>query len=233
MRRVAIAVACAATLAACATPTPPRRAAQDARAVLDARAPAAIEQLAWDALPAGESRSFRLDDASAVILVDGRRSYARGYALPDVAGRVRISIESLGVGAGGGVFYPDVVLLDPRFQPVARIERDRFALRGSAGFNVLSADTFVDLASSRARYVLVTERSIAEAEEPVVQPTSTGTVPLVVPIGAMMFVWMIPTGSTAGPTPVVASPVGSLSLLVEAPRLRTIEPPQAAPAPLR
>jgi hypothetical protein len=233
MTRMAIAVACAAALAACATPTPPRRAAQDARAVLEARAPVAIERMAWDPLPAGESRSFRLDDTAAVILVDGRRSYARGYALPEVTGRARVSIESLGFGAGGGVFYPEVVLLDERFRPVARIERDRFALRGSGGFTFLSADAFFDLASSRARYVLVTERSIAEAEEHVVQPTSTGAVPLVVPIGAMMFVWMIPTGSTAGPTPVVASPVGSLSLLVEAPRLRTIESPQAAPTPLR
>ena len=134
------------------------------------------------------------------------------------------------------MFYPEVAFLDERFQPVGRIERERYALRASEVGNALSADAFLDAKAMRARYVLVTERPIAEAEEHIVQPTSTGGVPLVVPIGTMLVMWMIPTGSTAGPTAVVASPVGTLYIQVESPRLRTIERPAAAapqPEPIR
>ena len=95
MRGFALVVACAATLAACASPAP-RRFAQDARLVLDARAAVPVERLAFDPLPAGTSVPFRLDDASPVVTVGGRRSYARGFVLPDVDGRVRLSIVSSG-----------------------------------------------------------------------------------------------------------------------------------------
>jgi hypothetical protein len=230
--RIALAAACAVALAACATPTPPRQVAQDLRRALDARAPVAVERIAFDPLKVGEAAVVRLDDTSAVLSLDGRQTYARGFVLPGVDGRVRLAVRSTAVG--GGVFYPEVRWLDAQFRAVGRIESDRYALRGLGGtVNTLSADAFLDPTASSARYLLVTERAIAEAEEHVVQPTSTGAVPLMVPIGTMMFVWMIPTGSTAGPAQVVASPVGTLEILVEPARLRTIDRPAAAPEAIR
>lgn len=225
----------ALAFAGCAAPSS-RNVALEARGALATKSPIDARSLEYASLVLGQPAKAGLGPESPVIEHDGRRSYAMGWRLPEGVDRLRIQVRSLGFGGVGNkaILYPDVSWLDEGFAMVGRIPPDRYVYRSGADVDSLTADAFVDVATTRAAYLLITERALADAEQAVIQSNASGSVPVVVPLGTVLFVWMIPTGSTAPPARVVASPVGTFELVVDRPALRRIDPPLApTPEPIR
>ena len=224
----ALVVAIAVLVTACATSG--RETALAARQELDQRNAVNVRDIAYTPLLLGQTVAASLGSQAAVLREGERRTYARGFELPQASGTLAVSVSALRTGtvADPAIVYPDVRFLDAEHRVVGRIAADRYVYRNTDNGPGLTADAFVDPAM-RARYLLVTERPIAEAEHVVTQSNSRGVVPLIVPIGVFVFFWAIPTGSSSPDVPMYASPAGPVSIKVDNYGLRTLDALRTAP----
>lgn len=219
-------VACGA---GCAAPGGPTVATEDDRRVIAGRDVSEVGRLAFAPLALAEERTVVFSTSSSVIERDGRRIVAAGFRLPDDAGRMTLAVRTPVQRAreGRAIFFPDLIWLGEDFAELGRMPVERFVLRSVAGGDTLTGDTFIDAGPGAARYLLVTERSVTTDERPLVQTTEIGSIPVIVPMPGGVFVWNIPTGSTAPPARLLASPGGTVVLRVDRPRYRRIETPVA------
>lgn len=216
-------MAATALLGACAAPGP---SLEEQRAALDARAPLPLSAVPFAPLAPGESAVVEFGKASEVILQDGRRTYVRGFAFPEGSGPLVLTVRATRAPAshGGGIVYPRVTLLDRELATVVAVPPDRFKYRVASDGEGLTADVFVDPAQ-RVRFVLLTERPLAEAEPLVTQTNVHGQIPIVVPVGAGFAMWFVGTASSLPEMKVPAAAAGRLAV-----RLEKYEPQVFQPA---
>jgi hypothetical protein len=223
----ALVFACAVALGACATSG--RESASAARQEIEQRKPVPVRDVSFAPLVLGQVTAASLTASSVVVEEEGRRTYARGFQLPDATGTLTLSVASLRTGSDTdpAIVYPDVRFLDSDHRVVGRIAPDRYVYRNTAAGPGLTAEAFIEPAM-RARYVLVTERAITEAEQVATQSNTRGVIPLIVPIGAFVFYWPIPTGSSSPNARMHAAPAGPVSIKVDAYGLHALDPPRPA-----
>jgi len=219
----------AACGAGCAALGGPTIATEDDRRVIAARDVSDIGRLDFAPLALAEDRTVVFSTSSSVIERDGRRVVAAGFRLPDDAGRMTLAVRTPAQRAreGRAIFFPDLVWLGDDFAELGRMPVERFVLRSVAGGDMLTGETFIDVGPGAARYLLVTERSVTNEERPLVQTTEIGSIPVIVPTPGGVFFWNIPTGSTAPPARLLASPGGTVVVRVDRSRYRRMEPPVA------
>lgn len=218
-----------ACVAGCVSSGSSRAGTEDDRRAISAREASVIRRLDFHPIVLSEDRNVALSPSSPVIERDGRRVVVAGFRLPAEGGRMNIAVRTpvQHVREGRAVFFPDVIWLDEDFTELGRIPVERFVLRSAASGDTLTGDAFADAGPGAARYLLVTERNVSPEELPIVQTTTTGTIPIIVPMPGGVFMWNIPTGSTAAPDRLLASPSGSVVVRIERSRYRRLEPPVA------
>jgi hypothetical protein len=224
-----IALLMAPLLAACATPG--RVTVTSSRATLDKRAVVSMREVPFMPLALGEAVRADLDAQSSVVTESEQRTYARGFRLPDIEGPLALNVRSyrFGTSEDAAIVYPDVRYLDADFQVIGRVSPERYAYRKMDSGEGLSADSFLDRRSG-ARYLLITERTIAEAQEAASQSNVRGSFPLLLPIPGGLIMWSIPTGTSLPEVRLIAAPIGRITLQLDRYQLKTIDPPVAGPS---
>jgi len=227
----ALPVAVAATMllaGGCATPG--RVTVTNERTTLEKRAPIPVHDVPFPPLSPGESVRADLDAQSSVVLEGEQRTYARGFRLPEIGGPLALNVRSYRFGTNDDVaiVYPEVRYLDVDFRVIGRVPPERFAYRKMDNGEGLWADVFLDRKDG-ARYLLITERPIAEAEQAVSQSNVHGSFPLVIPIPGGLIMWQIQTGSSLPEVRLIAAPAGRITLQLDRYQLKTIDPPPARP----
>jgi len=182
--------------------------------------------ITFAAAPMGAPQELLLDD-KAQILDDGKtRRYVRGYTLPAIDKPYSISLTSFrqGTPADPAILYPELIFLDANYQPLATGSQARFTYRsgGSNSADGLSAVVFVNSTHRGERHLVVTSRSLSEAELAKSAPNMVYSTPVTVPIRGGFLTWMIPQGQSQAPTRMIASPSGRLEISFDEYRMRKV-----------
>lgn len=187
------------------------------RVTLSAASTIAVAAMPFTPLPLGEIVNARFDDRSPAVLISGRKSFARGFALPAVDGTLKLHVSSFRLGSPQSptIMYPEVILLDAAFEVVETAQPTRFVYRTGSRGDGLAADVFVDTQTSRAHYVLVTERAPHDGEQVTAQTNVTTQLPMMLPRQGGFMSWFVPTGSSSAALRLLAAPTGRVELLAE------------------
>jgi hypothetical protein len=185
----------------------------------------------WSAIhylppPMGQPQELALDE-KAQILDDGKsRRYVRGYLLPAVDKAYSISVMSFrqGTPTDPAILYPELVFLDAQYRPVRPAAPVRFAYRsgGVNGGDGLHTVIFINNAQAGERHLVVTSRSLSEAELAQAAPNMVSSTPVSVPVRGGFLMWMIPQGQSQAPTRMVAAPTGRMAISFDEYRLRKV-----------
>lgn len=161
--------------------------------------------------------SFSLDETSAYIEHNGRRRFIKGFRLPAWSGSYSVSIASYRIGSftDPAVLYPDVRLLDGNFREIRALPPGDYSLRAMRAGEAITATMFINNHDNGEKYLVVSERSIHDADLEKTQQNMTGNVPVTVYGRGAILTWMIPTGVSSPPTRMLASPVGQLEVAFE------------------
>ncbi len=212
----------ALALGACATPS--KELVSAGRATLDARALVSIDTLQYAPLPLGEMTKAEFDDKSPAVEVSGRRSYVRGFALPKVEGQLAINVSSFRFGPENdpAIMYPDIRLLDETYRVVEVVPASRFVYRTTRRGDGLSADIFIDVGTSSARYLLLMEHLLDEADQATAQTNVTSQMQMTLPVKGGFMMWFLPTGNSTLPVRLRSAPTGRVELTADRYQLRKI-----------
>jgi len=157
---------------------------------------------------------FFFDDQSTILQEGEKRRFVKGFTLPADKGAYSVSITSYkgGTTYDPAILYPDVQILDKDFRIVRTLPHSGFVFRPSHSGEGLNTVFFVNDNAEGERFLLITNRSMHEADLMTSQANITGAMPIVVPIGAGFAMWMVPTGSNTPPIKMKASPCGQLQV---------------------
>ncbi|MDB5804087.1 MAG: hypothetical protein JWN73_1409 [Betaproteobacteria bacterium] len=225
--RCAGALLCSALLAGCVTPG--SKLVENGRSTLqhaDATVISAWPAIAFAPPALGVRQELLLDDKSQVLDDGKTRRYVRGYVLPDIGKPYSITLTSFrqGTPADPAILYPQLVFLDAERRPLAVQAPVRFDYRsgGREGPDGLHAVVFINSADHGERYVVVTSRSLDDAELARSAPNTFSTMPVSVPVRGFVLTWMIPQGHSQAPTRMIAAPGGRLAISFDEYRLRKV-----------
>jgi hypothetical protein len=224
------ALLCSLWLAACVHGTAGSRLVQNGEASLQS----ATTISGWSAInfaaPAMGAREDLLLDEKSQVLDDGSaRRYVHGYRLPVFGKPYAITLTSFrqGTPADPAILYPELVFLDADFRPLARKALARFDYRsgGRDGPDGLRTVVFINNTEQGECYLVVTSRSLAQADLSQAAPNTMSSMPVSVPVHGVVFTWMIPQGHSQAPTRMIAAPTGHLAISFDEYRLRKVGDP--------
>jgi hypothetical protein len=174
--------------------------------------------LSYDLLQCGESVKFAFDEQATVLQDGEKRRFAKGFALPTTSKPYSIGITSykLGTSNDPAIMYPEIQILDKDHKVVRVLPPSSFVFRPSLSREGLSTVFFVNDDARGERFLLITNRSMEDADLIASQANVTGSTPLIVPLGGgWMGMWLIPTGTNTPPIKMKASPIGQMEVLCQ------------------
>ena len=174
------------------------------------------DQLSYDLLKFEEPVKFAFDEKAAVMTTGDKRRFAKGFALPTGREPYSITITSYKIGSltDPAILYPEVEVLDKDYRIVRRLPFGDFVFRCSRSSEGLNAVLFVNNNNRGERFLLLTNRSLDEADLIASQSNITGSMPVVVPVpGVGVFMWNVPTGKNTPPIKIKASATGQMEVL--------------------
>ena len=176
------------------------------------------DQLSYDRVTFGEPVKFAFDEKAAVMETGDKRRFAKGFALPTGREPYSISITSYKIGSltDPAILYPEVQVLDKDYKVIRTLPFNDFVFRYSRASEGLNAVLFVNNDAQGERFILLSNRSIEEADLIASQSNITGSMPVVVPVpGVGVFMWNVPTGKNTPPIKIKASPTGQMEVLCQ------------------
>ena len=174
------------------------------------------DQISYDPLKFEEPVKFAFDEKAAVMETGDKRRFVKGFALPTGREPYSINITSYKTGSltDPAILYPEVQVLDKDYKVIQTLPFNDFVFRCSRSNEGLNAVLFVNDNSRGERFLLLTNRSIEEADLIASQSNITGSMPVVVPVpGVGVFMWNVPTGKNTPPIKIKASPTGQMEVL--------------------
>ena len=152
-----------------------------------------------------------------MLLVGDVRRFAKGFALPVGRGSYSVDITSYraGVLSDPAIMYPEVQLLDRDYSVIRTLPHTDFVFRPSRSGDGLRTVFFINGASQREHFLLITNRPMAEADLTVSQSNITSAVPVTIVVPGAVVTWMVPTGSNTAPVKMKASPIGELVVTLQ------------------
>jgi len=183
-----------------------------------------LPTLNYDLADLGQKIEIKLDD-KAQILDDGMtRRYARGFVLPNTAKPYSISLSShlQGTLDDPAILYPELIFLDASYKVLRKAGPEKFSFRKGQSGDVLHGVTFINDRLGGERYLIVTSRSLSEAEQTETAFQVNYSTPVSVPVRGGVLTWMIPQGKSEPPRKMLASPAGKLEIAFEEYRLRKV-----------
>ncbi len=178
-----------------------------------------LEQVAYDSLKFEEPVKFAFDEKTSVIETADKRRFAKVFALPSGQEPYSVTITSFKIGSltDPAILYPEVQILDKDYKVIRTLPFSDFVFRYSRSGEGLNTVLFVNDKAQGARFLLLTNRSLDEADMIASQSNITGSMPVVVPVpGVGIFMWNIPTGKNTSPIKIKASPTGEMEVLCQA-----------------
>jgi hypothetical protein len=176
------------------------------------------DQISYDLLKFEEPVKFAFDEKAAVMSTGDKRCFAKGFALPTGREPYSITITSYKTGSltDPAILYPEVQVLDKDFKVIRTLPFSDFAFRYSRSGEGLNAVLFVNNNTRGERFLLLSNRSLDEADLIASQSNITGSMPVVVPVpGVGVFMWNVPTGKNTPPVKIKASPTGQMEVLCQ------------------
>lgn len=176
-----------------------------------------FDQIPYEPITIGDPLKFEFDQQTTILLAGNERRFAKGFTLPASQGVYSVHITSNRQGTldDPAIMYPEVAILNQEYKVIRKLPPDTFVLRTTMSETGLNAVFFVNNNSLGERYVLITNRPIAEADLVVAQDNVTGQTVVALPLYGGFFMWFIPTGSNKPPIKMKASPIGSLAILLQ------------------
>lgn len=175
--------------------------------------------------PLLDERQDLVLDERAQIFDDGKhRRYVRGYVLPAPGKAYAITLTSFRQGTPGdpAILYPELVFLDAERHPLQSPTQVRFDYRsGMDGADGLHTTVFLN-SDRRERYMVVTSRSVDQAELARAAPNTVTSAPVSVAVRGGFLTWMIPRGHMQAPTRMIAAPTGRIAITFAEYRLRKV-----------
>lgn len=173
----------------------------------------------------GKVESFEIDQRTQVLQRDGKRQFALLLGLPATSGAFSVKLCSVQFGTlkDFAILYPEVRLLDFNREVLRTMPSEIFVYRSELQRNFLEGVVFINEPSGNERYVLITNRQVHEADQ--LQAASNLTIysSMAIPLPGDMVFWTIPTGISTAPRKLLASPTGTIEVLVEEYRPRKIQ----------
>jgi hypothetical protein len=176
------------------------------------------DQISYDLLKFEEPVKFAFDEKAAVMATGDKRRFAKGFVLPTGREPYSISITSYKIGSltDPAILYPEVEVLDKEYRVIRTLPFNDFVFRYSRSSEGLNAVLFVNNNARGERFLLLTNRSLDEADLIASQSNITGSMPVVVPVpGVGVFMWNVPTGKNTPPIKIKASPTGQMEVLCQ------------------
>jgi len=185
-----------------------------------------LKELSFEPCEFEKPVRFEFDEQATVFEEDGKRRLVKGFVLPKGRGSYSVSVTSYKIGTIGdpAIMYPEVRVLDKNLEVVRVLPPTSFAFRTSRNGDGLRADLFINDDSRKDEsFVLITNRSMDEAELAVSQVNMTYSTAVTVPTGPGTFVtWMMPTGISMPPIRMKASPIGKMAVEFKAYRVKKV-----------
>lgn len=185
----------------------------------------APEQLSYDLVRIDEPIKFTFDEKAAVMLTGDKRRFAKGIALPSGHEPYSISITSYKSGTldDPSILYPEAQILDKDYKVIRTLSYNDFVFRFSRTGEGLNTIMFVNNDALGERFLLLSNRSIEEADLITSQSNVTGSTPIVIPVpGVGVFMWNVPSGQNTPPIKMKASPTGQMEVLCQEYRPRKL-----------
>jgi hypothetical protein len=171
-----------------------------------------------DATGAGKL-SFRAGEQAQIYSLpgpDGQPEIVHVFKLPPWIAPYEVRISSFALGGlhDPALFYPKAILLDANFRPTRSTRQSDFVYRNLGAQGGIAATLFVNATDQHEEYVAITsERRSTVAEETSVLQ-SAGSTAVAVPVGPVIYTWVIPTGGTELPKRLRALATGPFEIRV-------------------
>lgn len=175
-------------------------------------------EIRYEQVALNEPIQFEFNEGTTVLQTGESRCFAKGFAIP--SGHVPYSVTVTSYGAGTpedpAIMYPDVKVLDKDYRVVYSVPATDFVLRPSLSQQGLQTVLFVNNKRDESeRFLLVTNRTLEEADLTMAHDTIHRSVPVVVPVPGGIIMWMVPAGRSMPPVPMKASATGQVEVLFQ------------------
>jgi hypothetical protein len=183
-----------------------------------------LGQISYDLIKCGEPIKFAFDEHMVVIEVGDKKRFAKGFLLPFGSEPYSITITSYKIGTltDPAILYPEVQILDKDYNVIRTLPFTDFVFRSSMSGDGLNAVLFVNNDARGERFLLITNRSINEADLIESQSNITGSMLVMVPVGTGFVMWNIPSGKNTPPIKIKVSPIGQMEVLCQEYRLQKV-----------
>jgi hypothetical protein len=183
-----------------------------------------IDRLSYEQAKIGEPIKFAFDEQAMVLREGERRCFAKGFSLPTGKGSYSVSITSYKGGTinDPAIMYPEVRILDKDYGVILTLPNTDFVFRSFGSQEGLNTVFFVNNNSRGECFLLITNRSMDEADLSSSQVNTTSSTPIVVPFTGGFAMWFIPTGSNTPPIKMKASPTGQMEVELKEYRPRKV-----------
>ena len=170
----------------------------------------ANEEVAMSLAADGKEKPF------AIAGPKGETEIVQLFKLPPWSAPYGINLTSFAVGglADPALFYPKLVFLDENFRITRETRQSDFVYRSVGAQGGISTNVFVNEANRRDAYLAIFSENPDGIREQDSVMQSSGAVPVAVPIGPYIVMWMVPTGGTELPKKLRALAVGPLRLRI-------------------
>lgn len=183
-----------------------------------------LDQLSYEQIHLEGSVTFSFDERATVLQEGEKRRFARGFALPVGKGAYSVSITSYKQGTlfDPAIMYPEVRILDKNYRVIRIVPHTDFVFCSSRSREGMNTVFFVNNNSNGESFLLITNRSMDEADLIASQANVTASIPIVVPFPGGSAMWFIPTGTNTPPIKMKASPTGQIEVQLKEYRPRKV-----------